>query len=413
MKDKLEHYLIIIIYIVLVISLIFCAIENISSPWKSLYISLAIIASFTVKQLFIQLKYQNNPVFYLLIAADIVMTLYLSAATNGTSFRMFYFVIMYEVIFSIKEAKAALICTSFYMMDIAANYYKMGHTNTAAFFKFELYNFPEYLLVSVVLFLVKYIIDINHNLFEVQRNLEVSNVELNETYKNLKDAYKKNEDYLIIQEKNKLARSIHDTVGHTLTTALVEMEASKILMEDYISKTKNISKTNTILEKSSQKLEAAVSQVRKGLNEVRNSVSALGSKDTDYYKEIINLINDVKKHTDIKIIHDIDHIDGENIELKKCIFRALQEGITNSIRHGGASAIVFKLKNREDCLFFSLEDNGKGCCFYKKGFGLSAMEERVQESGGDLQIMTQPHEGFNIYIKFHKIGEQNDKNNNC
>ena len=401
MKTKVEDYLVIIIYVVLVTALIFCALENIIDPWKSVYISLAIIASFTLKQLFIQLEYSTKVIYYLLILADIVMTVYLSTTTNGTSFRIFYYVIMYEIIFSFKRAQAVLICISLCFINLTVNYYKVGQTDTATFLKYELYNFPELLLVAVVLFLVKYIIEINKALSVTQQRLQGSNVELEDACVTLKEAYRKNEDYLILQGKNKLAKEIHDTVGHTLTTALVELEASMILMGSDTLKTDDISDTN--LHKASQKLENAIQQIRKGLNEVRHSVSALSSKDIDYYQEMIKLIDDMIKHTEVVIRYDIDDISLEKEALKKCIFRALQEGLTNSIRHGAATAIVFKLKYTEKYLFFSLEDNGGGCSFYKKGFGLCAMEERVQEVYGDIELRTQPGEGFSIYIKFHKI----------
>ena len=398
MKDgfEVEHYLVTIIYIVLVTALLFCALENINAPWRAVYVSLGIITSFTFKQLLIRLEYKSKYLFYFLIAADIAMTVYLSMITIGTSYRIFYYVIMYEVIFNMKKVRAFFVCIGLYALDLSVNYYRIGKVNIVLFLKQALYYLPVVLLIAVVLFLVKYIIEVNLNLFEARSKLEASNVELRDAYKSLKTAYRKNEDYLIMQEKNELAREIHDTVGHTLTTALVEMEAAKILMDSSGLPDSNI-------QQSSQKLGAAVKQVRKGLNEVRNSVSALNNKNVDYYKKMINLIDDVKKHTEVVIRYDIDDISCESEELKKCIFRALQEGITNSIRHGDSSAVVFKLKYGKDYLFFSLEDNGEGCGFYKNGFGLSAMEERVKDAYGDMEVMTEPGEGFNIYIKFHKI----------
>lgn len=398
MKDGIgvEHYLVTIIYIVLVTALLFCALENINAPWRAVYVSLGIITSFTIKQLLIRLEYKSKYLLYFLISADIVMTVYLSMITIGTSYRIFYYVIMYEVVFNIKKVRAFFVCIGLYALDLSVNYYRIGKVNISLFLKQELYYLPVVLLIAVVLFLVKYIIEVNLNLFETRSKLEASNVELGDAYKSLKTAYRKNEDYLIMQEKNELAREIHDTVGHTLTTALVEMEAAKILMDSSTLPDSNI-------QQSSQKLGAAVKQVRKGLNEVRNSVSQLNNKDVDYYKKMINIIDDVKRHTEVVIRYDIDDISRESEELKKCIFRALQEGITNSIRHGGSSAVVFKLKYEKEDLYFSLEDNGKGCGFYKKGFGLSAMEERVKDACGDMEVMTEPGEGFNIYIKFYKI----------
>lgn len=390
MKDKVEWYLVVIAYAVLICALIFCALENIANPWKTVYISLAIISSFTVIQLFTEIEKSKKTLIYILITVNIILTAYLSFVAIGTSFRIFYYAIMYEIIFCIKKDKAVFLCSGLYILDIAANYFKAGQTDMAVFLKYELYNLPEYVLVGVVLFLVKYIIEMNKSLNTAKTELGTTNIQLKDAFETLSKAYSKNEDYLIMQEKNKLAREIHDTVGHTLTTALVEMEASQVLSE-------------SDKDKASEKLGYAIDQVRKGLNEVRHSVSALNSCSIDYCNEMIKIIEDTKKHTEIIIRYDIDDIKSENDAIKKCIFRALQEGITNSIRHGHASALVFKLKYTEDYLYFSLEDNGRGASFYKKGFGISAMEDRVKEANGDIQIMTEPGQGFNIYIKFIKI----------
>lgn len=399
MKKKIEYYLVIIAYALLVSGLLFSSSENIRSPWITIYTSLVIIASFTAKQLIIELKGMWKAAFYSLAILDFILIVYISLFTKGTSFKIYYFVLMYQLVFNIKKSRAVCLSVVFFIADMAANYMKTGITDMAGFIKYEFYNFPAYLMVMIILLLLKYITDVNKNLSEAQKELNIKNIQLNEAYNNMKEAYRKNEDYLIMKEKNKLAREIHDTVGHTLTTALVEMEASQVLNTD-----------NRSL--ASQKLELAIKQVRKGLNEVRNSVSALNNDiEKDYYKCLTELIEDTKKHTGIAVRCDIDDISSESNELKKCIYRSLQEGMTNSIRHGEATALLFKLKYEGDYLNFSLEDNGKGCSYYRKGFGINAMEERVREFSGKLEIMTEPGEGFNIYIKFlvHKKNVRREK----
>ena len=386
MKKDLNDYLIILAYIILTLGLLLCAIENIESPWNTIFISLTIIVSFTLRELFKLYIDDNKKVYLLLLFTEILIILLLSFISKGRSFEFFYIVVMYGVIFNFKKGFAIFISIIVYVLSLFSNYFKFGYLEYSSFVKSEVLGFFAFAMIFTILYLLKYINSTNKNLEAAKNSLSIKNLELTNANDNIKEAYKRNEEYLVIEERNKLAREIHDIVGHTLTTALVEMEAGSILLKNNV-------------DKASQKLDSAISQVRKGLFEVRSSVSALKKEeDTDYYKGILELIANTISHTEVIIRFEIDDFSKENNELKKCIYRALQEGLTNGIRHGGANAFVFKLKYREHELLFSLEDNGKGCSQVKKGFGLKAMEDRVKEVKGALSIISAIDEGFNIYI---------------
>ncbi|MBZ9685599.1 sensor histidine kinase [Clostridium estertheticum] len=390
MKKDLDDYLVILAYVILTLGLLLCAMENIERPWYAIFISLAIIISFTLKELFYYYIEDNNKVYLLLFFIEILIILLLSFVSKGRSFELFYIVVMYQVVFNFKRGFYISISIVVYLLCLLSNFIKFGNLEYSSFVSSEILDFFAFAMIFTILCLLKYIDSINKNLEATKNSLSIKNLELTNANENIKHAYKKNEEYLIIEERNKMAREIHDTVGHTLTTALVEMEVCSILLNDNV-------------DKASEKINSAISQVRKGLFEVRSSVSALKKEeDIDYSKEILELISNTISHTEVVIHHAIDDFHKEDNEVKKCIYRALQEGLTNGIRHGGANAFVFKLKYSEHGLLFSLEDNGKGCSQIKKGFGIKAMEDRVNEVKGELNIISDSNEGFNIYIIFNK-----------
>ncbi|MNN32914.1 Sensor protein VraS [compost metagenome] len=115
-------------------------------------------------------------------------------------------------------------------------------------------------------------------------------------------------------------------------------------------------------------------------------------------------------HSDIIVKSHIDSDVNIYDSGKKVIYRALQEGLTNGIRHGKSTAFIFKLFERDNSINFSLEDNGIGAVALTKGFGLRSMEERVKELGGQLDIYSEEGEGFSIYIKLPLVegGKIND-----
>ncbi|QOY36729.1 AAA family ATPase [Anaerobacillus isosaccharinicus] len=191
-----------------------------------------------------------------------------------------------------------------------------------------------------------------------------------------------------LAERNRIAREIHDTVGHTLTTILVQIEAGKRLAKKDV-------------HLAIQNLEQSQHQVRAGLNEIRTSLRTLS--DGDYSNQLIpslrTFIKEVNHKTQIEIEHDFSDITLPP-DQKYVIYRAIQEGITNGIRHGEATKFNCFLKTSEDGLTFIFEDNGKGAENVKFGMGLSAMKERVEELRGSLFIQSKKGTGFCIKIVF-------------
>ena len=78
---------------------------------------------------------------------------------------------------------------------------------------------------------------------------------------------------------------------------------------------------------------------------------------------------------------------------------SLKEGISNGLRHGGATAFWFELKSEGGRIKFLLSDNGKGVeGGIKLGFGLRTMQERARALGGELTVLSELEEGFELHI---------------
>lgn len=385
MNNKIKNYLVIIAYVILTTGLVVCSIENIQSPWNVMFLSFAIILFFTIRELIIDKRRKKLYLLYILVQTVIIFLL--GKFNGGTSFVLFYLVMIYDVVFELDNKYSLVYSIILYMLTFYINYYKFKSRDIVGVYKLEFYNLMIYFFVVTILYLLRYICNINNKLEIAKDKLSIKNIELEDSFEKIREAYKKNEDYIITNTRNRFAREIHDTVGHTLTTALVEMEASKVLMD------KNS-------EQASNKLISALSQVRKGLRQVRTSVRQLDKSEVNYYNEVIELIKNTILHTNVIIRYDIEDFNIEKEIVKRCVFRSLQEGLSNGIRHGAATAFVFKLKYDNNFLKFSLENNGKGLSNFKKGFGLNAMEERVKEANGTMSIFSDVDEGFNLYIKF-------------
>jgi signal transduction histidine kinase len=223
----------------------------------------------------------------------------------------------------------------------------------------------------------------------VQREkLDKTKKELEKAYEKLQESYDTKEQLLIERERNKIAGEIHDTVGHTLTTVIVELEAAKRLMKKD-------------MERSLEKLDLAQEQVRKGLNDIRTSVRALkaGEEVLDFVTSLESLIRETEKHSGVTFEYTIADIRELDKDIHRVLLRALQEGLTNGIRHGKSSKFKLSIFLKDNYINFNLEDNGCGGDNFQPGFGLSNMKHRVEQLNGTLSVAMEKGKGCSLKIQ--------------
>lgn len=191
----------------------------------------------------------------------------------------------------------------------------------------------------------------------------------------------------VLEERNRIAQEIHDIVGHTLTVINIQIEAAKRLL------TQN-------QELGLEKLELSQALVRKSLSEVRESVRMLRDRGTEgnLRDAMLQLLQDTRQAAGVEIDEEVDVLPELEAQQRRALYRALQEGLTNGIRHGGSTRFRFRLTCRERELIFELSNNGRRFDAEEMGFGLRAMSERVQHLGGTLQIAPDGDTGCRITL---------------
>ena len=246
-------------------------------------------------------------------------------------------------------------------------------------------------LASILYFSKQQIIQ-STKLSSSMKEIEEKNIKLEKAYIKLKEHSEALEEMSALKERNRIAREIHDTVGHTLTTVLVEMEAGKRLL---------------VKNKAAglEKIDLAQEQVRKGLYDIRKSVRLLkeGKDLIEFIPSLKLLIEDTQLHTEIKISYDILLNEDIPKNYEKIIYNSLLEGLTNGIKHGRATEFIFKLYKENKNIYFYLEDNGIGSDDMIMGFGLTTMKESIEELGGSFNVISYPKGG--CIIKFNLLEE--------
>jgi len=381
--NKTDERILYLIIGVLFINLFITVWENMENIGLISVLTCIMVGLIIYNELFLAKNKEKIIYFSFITLLIIVVITWINIYGSGVSIRNFYFIILYQIFRTYSKYIAISIYLFISTLHIIINTISLH--NTKLVINIITSEAGIFLLIMVIIMLIISMIDQNNKLETMRTELTLNNLDIEHTHSNLIKAYNQLEILTIIQERNKIARDMHDTVGHTLTTALIELEVGKVLL-------------NEQKEEAQKKFSGAIELVRKGLYDLRTSVKTL--KDhIDYLKEIEGLIYNTISHTGVKIRYNLDkNIASLDQLILSCVYRILQEGITNGIKHGEASAFIFNLIINETGILIRLENNGKGTSVFNKGFGINAMEERIKELNGHIKFDYGYKMGFGIQV---------------
>jgi signal transduction histidine kinase len=195
-----------------------------------------------------------------------------------------------------------------------------------------------------------------------------------------------------IQERNRIAREIHDSLGHALTALNVQLQTAQRLWDS------DPSQAEEFLRESQKLSKTAIEEVRRSVNSLRVD----GKNKTTFRKSIVTLIRDFSKSTGLVIFSNIA-IETSNLpeSVRETIYRVLQEGLTNAYKHAQANIVLVYLQATSTLVKLEIKDNGKGFItdLNQPGFGLQSMRERVLALKGSFSIETQPNAGCKINVQ--------------
>ncbi|MEZ4591974.1 MAG: sensor histidine kinase [Chloroflexota bacterium] len=199
------------------------------------------------------------------------------------------------------------------------------------------------------------------------------------------------EELATMRERNRVAREIHDNLGHYLTVVNVQIAAAKTVM------TQNP-------EKAQDALAKAQTLTQEGLAAVRHSVSALRESPLENQSLAEAIGKLAEEAREAGLVVDV-HLEGETAErdrkVELTLYRAVQEGLTNVRKHARASRVDIALRYEPGQTTLTVKDNGIGTDLSQRSdssFGLIGIEERVQLLNGRMQIHTAPQQGFQFTI---------------
>jgi signal transduction histidine kinase len=243
------------------------------------------------------------------------------------------------------------------------------------------------LIQAVVLLVVGFSISFLMNrLRNQQQTLEAANIRLSHYASTL-------EQLATSQERNRLARELHDTLAHTLSGLSVQLEAAKAYWDI------DQAMSRSILDKS-------LAAIHSGLEETRRALKALRPSPLDdlgLAQAISTMAKDAAADANLALnLRTTDKMPALPPDVEQCVYRVAQEAVTNVVNHAHAKKLAVKLKFREGKLTLMVRDDGTGFEIEEidktRHLGLVGMQERAQLVGGELNIISKPKAGTTIQL---------------
>ncbi|WP_462413728.1 sensor histidine kinase [Neobacillus sp. Marseille-QA0830] len=192
------------------------------------------------------------------------------------------------------------------------------------------------------------------------------------------------EELTLLEERRRLSKDMHDTVGHVFTAIITSLDALPFITDK---------------EEANQYIKELSNLARKGLTDLRHTIHTLPveEKEQTFLESCTDLVDEFIKHTGTKV--EI-HTEGQEPTLgylvRSSLFRCLQESLTNAVRHGHATEIYLSIQFLDDAIQMQITDNGTGTDELKYGFGLNSMSDRMLTVGGTFKIQSSQKMGTTV-----------------
>ena len=215
--------------------------------------------------------------------------------------------------------------------------------------------------------------------------------ELQTAHRQLQDYAARIEELAVAEERNRLAREMHDTLGHRLTVSAVQLEgAQKLISRD---PQRAVEMVGTVRE-----------QVREALGELRATVATLREPietDLPITAALQRLATSFEQATALTVhVNLSDESPTLPNSHRLALYRAAQEALTNVQRHAQASQVWILFEKKQHCVALTISDNGLGfpAGTQETAFGLRGMRERAAHLGGELFLESRQGGGAQVKL---------------
>jgi two-component system, NarL family, sensor histidine kinase LiaS len=203
----------------------------------------------------------------------------------------------------------------------------------------------------------------------------------------LKETQQKLRELAVVEERNRLARDLHDSVKQQVFAISMQLSAARTSMSATDKAYQSVTEAERLAQQAGTELTSLINALRPPALERKSLPDAVREHVEEWSRQ--NRV-DAKMNIDSTVTMDQ--------QVEQALFRVVQEALANVARHSHADKVTVELKTENDAVVLTIEDNGIGFDAEKiaKGVGLDSMQERLAAMNGNLEISSQKTKGTRV-----------------
>jgi len=319
--------------------------------------------------------YEKNPIIYF-GSQLIVLSLMLVLGTSSVDAINFIFLIAGLHAALVLTRKAASLWIAVYYLTVSAAVFIRSGSNgyyAAAF----------YIVAYVVIGFFGYIL----------QQAELAREHNEKLVDELKETQQKLQELAVVDERNRLARDLHDSVKQQVFAISMQLSAARTALSETDKAYSSVTEAERLAQQASLELTTLINALRPPALKKRSLPDA-----------VHEYLDDWSRQNHIEASMEIDYSITVDQRVEQALFRVLQESLANVARHSNADKINVELKSKNDVIVLNIEDNGVGFDAKKvaKGIGLDSMQERLIAVNGKVDIESERSKGTRVTAKVRR-----------
>lgn len=221
--------------------------------------------------------------------------------------------------------------------------------------------------------------------------------QLNSMADQLRNLLQARQKLATLEERNRLARDLHDSVKQQIFAVSMQIGATRYLLRrDTDAAETRLLETEKLVRQAQQELTSLIRELRPVALEGKELTTALRDLATQWTQQT-SIVANIR----------IEDMQTLPLTVEEALFRVAQEALSNAARHSQATLVQITLTTAEETVTLSVEDNGQGfnpASPSHLGVGLLSMRERMQALGGDVEVASSPGKGTRISAHCKRLG---------
>lgn len=316
--------------------------------------------------------YERNPTVYFGAQAVVMVLLFLlrSNASDAFNFLLYILTVHAAVVLNIRTA---VVWTAIYSMISSAVVLLSRGTD-------GLFAVSFYLVVFVVSAIL------GHTIQQTELTSERNQRLVDE----LRETQQKLQELAVVEERNRLARDLHDSVKQQVFAISMQLSAARTALSKNDQAYSSVMEAERLAQQAGAELTTLINALRPPALESKALADAVREHVETWSRQ-----NGIESEIEI---HPMVSVDPQT---EQTLFRVFQEALANVARHSGASRVKVSLQADKDQVVLRVEDNGAGFDVERnrKGIGMDSMKERLLAVNGELDVSSQKSKGTRVVAK--------------